>query len=114
MPDHPDLPLSDRLALERTRLANERTLLAYVRTALGIVVAGYALVRLTPGEVALWMGVGLSAAGGVVGLAGIWRYGRVRRRVAGAVGRGVVVGEGDIEEEGAGRGIRRRGSRARF
>ncbi|MBK8003727.1 MAG: DUF202 domain-containing protein [Gemmatimonadetes bacterium] len=92
MTDHPDLPLPDRLALERTRLANERTLLAYVRTALGIVVAGYALVRLTPGEVALRVGVGLSVAGAVVGLVGMWRYGRVGRRVAGAVGRATVTG----------------------
>lgn len=40
-----ELPISDRLAFDRTHLANERTLLAYVRTFIGMVSAGIAILK---------------------------------------------------------------------
>lgn len=40
-----ELPLSDRLAVTRTRLANERTLLAYARTAIMLVSSGAAVLK---------------------------------------------------------------------
>ena len=40
-----ELPLSDRLALERTRLAAERTALAYARTAFALLAGALTLVN---------------------------------------------------------------------
>lgn len=44
------LPLSDRLALQRTRMANERTLFTYVRTSLALMGFGLALLQFHPGR----------------------------------------------------------------
>jgi len=66
-----DLPLTDRLAVERTRLANERTLLAYVRTALMIAATGVTLLKLfEPTPIVVATGWCLVVAGIAVGVAG--------------------------------------------
>lgn len=51
-PEAKPLPLTDRLALDRTLLANERTLLAYIRTAIMLGVSGFTLIKLFPNELA--------------------------------------------------------------
>ena len=40
-----DLPLSNRLALERTRLAYERTLMAWVRTSTSLISLGFTIYK---------------------------------------------------------------------
>jgi len=72
------LPLSDQLALQRTRLANERTLLTYVRTALALVGFGLTLIQFHP-ERGGRLGYTALAGGGVVLLVGLLRF-RVHRR----------------------------------
>ncbi len=84
MPDddstrHP-LPLTDRLALDRTLLANERTLLAYVRTAMMLAVSGITLIKLFPKEMAAeWSGWGLLTLAPVVVGFGVRRFTEVAR-----------------------------------
>ena len=72
------LPLSDRLALQRTRLANERTLFTYVRTSLALVGFGLALLQLHPERGGRLDYTALSMAA-VVLAPGWWRF-RVHRR----------------------------------
>jgi putative membrane protein len=74
----PALPLSDRLALQRTRLANERTLFTYVRTSLALVGFGLALLQLHPERGGRLGYTALSVAAVVLAL-GWWRF-RVHRR----------------------------------
>jgi len=74
----PVLPLSDRLALQRTRLANERTLFTYVRTSLALVGFGLALLQLHPERGGRLGYTALSVAAVVLAL-GWWRF-RVHRR----------------------------------
>ncbi len=68
----PALPLSDRLALQRTRLANERTLFTYVRTSLALVGFGLALLQLHPERGGRLGYTALSVAAVVLALGG-WR-----------------------------------------
>ena len=83
-PDAPDpLPLNQRLATERTRLANERTLLAYTRTALALIAGGATLFLLDIAG-ALWVGAVAIPIGLTVGLIGLFRFARVRRRITAA------------------------------
>ena len=75
------LTLRDRLALDRTVLANERTLLAYLRTALALLAGGVTLLHFVDTDWALvagWISVPLAV---VVGVAGVWRFVRVQRRL---------------------------------
>ena len=72
------LPLSDRLALQRTRLANERTLFTYVRTSLALVGFGLALLQLHPERGGRLGYTALAVAALVLALGG-WRF-RVHRR----------------------------------
>lgn len=72
------LPLSDQLALQRTRLANERTLLTYVRTALALVGFGLTLIQFHP-ERGGRLGYTALGGGGMVLLVGLLRF-RVHRR----------------------------------
>ena len=74
----PGLPLSDRLALQRTRLANERTLFTYVRTSLALVGFGLALLQLHPERGGRLGYTALAVAAVVLALGG-WRF-RVHRR----------------------------------
>jgi putative membrane protein len=74
----PALPLSDRLALQRTRLANERTLFTYVRTSLALVGFGLALLQLHP-ERGGRLGYTAQSVAAVVLALGWWRF-RVHRR----------------------------------
>lgn len=68
------------LALIRTDLANERTLLAYGRTALMLVGTGVSLVKFLDRSLDLvLLGWGLMAVGFVVGLAGLYRFTRLKR-----------------------------------
>lgn len=61
--DEAGLPLTDRLAVERTRLANERTALAYVRTAFGLVAGALTILHVYTGAVPDVAAVALSALG---------------------------------------------------
>ena len=72
------LPLSDQLALQRTRLANERTLLTYVRTSLALVGFGLALLQFHP-ERGGRLGYSALAAAVLVLVVGLARF-RVHRR----------------------------------
>ena len=76
-PPHP-LPLSDRLALQRTRLANERTLFTYVRTSLALVGFGLALLQLHPERGGRLGYTALAVAAVVLGV-GLLRF-RAHRR----------------------------------
>jgi len=40
------LPLADKMAVERTHLSNERTLLSYLRTGLTLLGAGITIIRI--------------------------------------------------------------------
>ena len=77
----PALPLSDRLALQRTRLANERTLFTYVRTSLALVGFGLALLQLHPERGGRLGYTALSVAAVVLALGG-WRFRAHRRQLA--------------------------------
>lgn len=77
--DELDLPLTDRLALDRTVLAVRRTWLASARTGLALFVAGASFLHFSE---APWMQAAgwtmLSASAPVVAL-GWWRYRRELR-----------------------------------
>jgi putative membrane protein len=74
----------DNLALERTHLANERTFLAYVRTALSMLGGGAVVLHFFPmSPPARGIGWFLVGAGSLVLVLGIYRFVRVRRRLAG-------------------------------
>jgi len=77
----PQLALSDRLALQRTRLANERTLLTYVRTSLALVGFGLALIQFHP-ERGGRLGYTALAVAAVVLAVGLWRFRTHRRQLA--------------------------------
>jgi len=74
--------LRDRLAVVRTHLANERTLLAYTRTGLALGAGGAATLQLLPSIAALraaaWL---LIVAGGLVFVAGVYRFNSIRKRL---------------------------------
>jgi putative membrane protein len=74
----------DSLALERTHLANERTFLAYVRTALSMLGGGAVVLHFFPDDrSAVAIGWFLVGTGAVVLLLGIYRFVRVKSRLAG-------------------------------
>ena len=75
------LPLSDRLALQRTRLANERTLFTYVRTSLALVGFGLALLQFHP-ERGGRLGYTALAVAVVVLAIGLLRFRAHRRKLA--------------------------------
>ncbi|TGE06419.1 DUF202 domain-containing protein [Hymenobacter fodinae] len=77
----PALPLSDQLALQRTRLANERTLLTYVRTSLALVGFGLTLLQFHP-ERGGRLGYSALAVAGVVLAVGLLRFRAHRRQLA--------------------------------
>lgn len=77
----PPLPLSDRLALQRTRLANERTLFTYVRTSLALVGFGLALLQFHPERGGRLGYTALAVAVVVLGI-GLLRFRTHRRRLA--------------------------------
>ena len=76
-----DLVLREHLAIERTRLANETTFLAFVRTGLYFIVAGSTLGQIM--ETFFWQvaGVPLVVIGGLIILAGAYRYRRVKKAI---------------------------------
>lgn len=76
----PQLALSDRLALQRTRLANERTLLTYVRTSLALVGFGLALIQFHPERGGRLGYTALTVAALVLAL-GLWRFSVHRREL---------------------------------
>lgn len=69
-----NLPLRDRLSLERTYLSIERTLLAYLRTFVGLIAAGAALLKLFDVSWAHAAGLGLLILSPLVLLCGLWRF----------------------------------------
>jgi putative membrane protein len=85
------LPLTDQLAVERTRLANERTLLAYVRTGLALVAGGFGVAEFVAGPAAPSVGVAIAIAGFVMLGVGIWRFMRARNDLRATVER-VAIG----------------------
>lgn len=76
------LPLRDRLALDRTVLANERTLLAHVRTALGLLAAGAGLIHFLDDPVTMALGWTLAGLAPLSLGVGVWRFVRMRARLA--------------------------------
>ncbi len=75
----------DSLALIRTDLANERTLLAYGRTALMVVATGVSLIKFFPeSPLAISLGWALSVAGAIIGITGLARFTRLRKRLRGS------------------------------
>ena len=86
MPEHDadptgELPLRDRLALDRTRLANERTLLAYLRTALALLAGGLTLLHFVDAPWAAVVGGAALPLSVVVLAVGAARFVRVQRRL---------------------------------
>ena len=78
------LILRDYLAADRTELANERTLLAYVRTALAFAITGGSVLHLLTGPRTTAGGVLLLLAAAATAVVGVWRYRRMRVRLAAA------------------------------
>lgn len=76
------LRLADRLALDRTVLANERTLLAHIRTALGLLGGGVAMAHLLDAPALVGLGAGIAVLSPLQLGFGVWRFRRVRRRLA--------------------------------
>ncbi len=76
------LILRDQLALDRTVLANERTLLAHVRTALGMLAAGAGVAHFLDSAFLTVIGWGLAGLSPVSLALGVWRYQRIRARLA--------------------------------
>lgn len=75
-----DVPLGDRLALERTRLASRRTLLAYLRTALAFLTAGGGMAEFLSGDLyRVLSGALVVAAPGIV-LLGLWNFCRTESK----------------------------------
>lgn len=84
-PSDAPLPLTDRLAIDRTLLANERTLLAYIRTAIMLAVSGVTLIKLFPGErVVQLLGWCLLPLALVFAAIGVWRFTRIARDLRGS------------------------------
>lgn len=78
-----DMILRDHLAYDRTVLANERTLLSYMRTAIALLAAGGTLVKIFPDQVGMVViGSCLLTLGGLVVLAGVWRFIAVRTKLS--------------------------------
>ena len=75
------LTLRDQLALDRTVLANERTLLAYLRTALALLAGGVALFQLVNEPWARAAGWAALPLASLILAHGVFRFGRVRRRL---------------------------------
>ena len=77
------LLLRDLLARDRTVLANERTLLAYIRTAIGMAAGGFALIKLSPGDLLVrWIGLIAIIAAVPLILIGVLRYVSLHKHLA--------------------------------
>lgn len=76
------MPLTDRLAIDRTSLANERTLLAYIRTAIMLAVSGITFIKFFPEiRVAHFLGWSLLPLSLVLAALGLSRFMHVARRL---------------------------------
>ena len=84
-PEKKDPPAPGRrdvLALMRTDLANERTLLAYGRTSLMVCASGLTLIKFFP-EMMVARGIGwaLTIISAVIGIIGMVRFEKLRKRM---------------------------------
>lgn len=78
------LEMRDYLALERTILSNERTLLSYSQHALTLAAAGTTTVLTLDAPILVVGGALLIVTGLGVGVLGVLRFRRVKRRLDGA------------------------------
>ncbi len=76
------LPLTDLLAVDRTRLANERTLLAYLRTALGLIVLGISFLHFLEAGWYHVAGYSFFGFGAVILAIGVYRFAQVHRHLS--------------------------------
>lgn len=76
-----ELPIKDKLALDRTKLANERTFLAYFRTSVVFLSSGFAILKLDVLSELFEIGVALTALGPLIAIIGIVRFLRVRSKM---------------------------------
>lgn len=78
----PTLNLNDNLAIVRTHLANERTFLAYFRTAVVFLSSGIVILKMTIFQELLELGYGLLILTPFVLGYGLFRFIKVRNKIA--------------------------------
>jgi len=78
----PTLTLNDKLAIDRTHLANERTFLAYFRTAVVFLSSGVAILKMEILQELTGLGIVLLAITPFVLGYGLFRFIKVRRKIA--------------------------------
>lgn len=76
-----NLPVNDRLALERTKLANERTFLAYFRTAAVFLSSGFAIFQIDSLNQIKELGLVLMIIGPLVLIFGFIRFVITRKKL---------------------------------
>ncbi len=76
-----DLPLRDRLALDRTDLANRRTWLASARTALALFVSGASFLQFFEEGWVVGVGWAFMLVSGPVVLHGAWQFKQRQRQL---------------------------------
>ncbi|MCK5823773.1 MAG: DUF202 domain-containing protein [Ichthyobacteriaceae bacterium] len=76
-----ELPIQERLNIERTKLANERTFLAYFRTGVGFMGAGLTIIKINMFQQIEYFGEGLVIMGPLFLLIGVYRRWRVCKRM---------------------------------
>jgi len=79
--DENRLPITDTLAVERTRLANERTLLAYVRTFIILLSSGLAIVQLNFLHRINYLGIALLTIAPLVLTVGLVSFFHMRKKL---------------------------------
>lgn len=80
--EKPTLTLNDKLAIDRTHLANERTFLAYFRTAVVFLSSGVAILKMEILQEITGLGIVLLALTPFVLGYGLFRFIKVRRKIA--------------------------------
>ncbi len=97
---HSETYVRDELARERTELANERTFLSYSRTSIMLLASGISLLKIFP-EQSHWvlLGYTLIPLGALTGLAGYWRFMRMKRLIARIAARNGSAGNGEGAHE---------------
>ena len=81
-----NLPVNDRLALERTKLANERTFLAYFRTAAVFLSSGFAIFQIDSLNQIKELGLVLMIIGPLVLIFGFIRFIITRKKLSSYIG----------------------------
>ena len=77
-----DLPLEDKLAIDRTFLVNEETLLAYLRTGAALLIAGVLFLLFLHQSWLSAVGIACIGTGIITGIIGAARYRWLNRSIS--------------------------------